>query len=282
MKTASTIQALRAQLEPIRRAGKTIGLVPTMGALHEGHLSLVRTAKTQADVAVVSLFVNPLQFGPKEDLAKYPRNLERDRDLLESEGADYLFAPAVEEMYPPGAVTYVTVEELSNRLDGLSRPSHFRGVTTVVAKLFHIVEPTRAFFGQKDAAQVAVLRRMVRDLNFPLEIIVCPIVREPDGLALSSRNIYLNPTERQQALILSRTIAHVREAFEQGERNVARMIAAGQGTFATEPAARLDYLSIVDPDSLAPVEAVNRPALLAIAAWIGTTRLIDNTILDPH
>jgi len=282
MKTASTIQALRAQLEPIRRAGKTIGLVPTMGALHEGHLSLVRTAKTQADVAVVSLFVNPLQFGPKEDLAKYPRNLERDRDLLESEGADYLFAPAVEEMYPPGAVTYVTVEELSNRLDGLSRPSHFRGVTTVVAKLFHIVEPTRAFFGQKDAAQVAVLRRMVRDLNFTLEIIVCPIVREPDGLALSSRNIYLNPTERQQALILSRTIAHVREAFEQGERNVARMIAAGQGTFATEPAARLDYLSIVDPDSLAPVEAVNRPALLAIAAWIGTTRLIDNTILDPH
>jgi len=282
MKTASTIQALRAQLEPIRRAGKTIGLVPTMGALHEGHLSLVRTAKTQADVAVVSLFVNPLQFGPKEDLAKYPRNLERDRDLLESEGADYLFAPAVEEMYPPGAVTYVTVEELSNRLDGLSRPSHFRGVTTVVAKLFHIVEPTRAFFGQKDAAQVAVLRRMVRDLNFPLEIIVCPIVREPDGLALSSRNIYLNPTERQQALILSRTIAHVREAFEQGERNVARMIAAGQGTFATEPAARLDYLSIVDPESLAPVEAVNRPALLAIAAWIGTTRLIDNTILDPH
>jgi len=282
MKTASTIQALRAQLEPIRRAGKTIGLVPTMGALHEGHLSLVRTAKTQADVAVVSLFVNPLQFGPKEDLAKYPRNLERDRDLLESEGADYLFAPAVEEMYPPGAVTYVTVEELSNRLDGLSRPSHFRGVTTVVAKLFHIVEPTRAFFGQKDAAQVAVLRRMVRDLNFALEIVVCPIVREPDGLALSSRNIYLNPTERQQALILSRTIAHVREAFEQGERNVARMIAAGQGTFATEPAARLDYLSIVDPDSLAPVEAVNRPALLAIAAWIGTTRLIDNTILDPH
>jgi len=282
MKTASTIQALRAQLEPIRRAGKTIGLVPTMGALHEGHLSLVRTAKTQADVAVVSLFVNPLQFGPKEDLAKYPRNLERDRDLLESEGAAYLFAPAIEEMYPPGAVTYVTVEELSNRLDGLSRPSHFRGVTTVVAKLFHIVEPTRAFFGQKDAAQVAVLRRMVRDLNFPLEIIVCPIVREPDGLALSSRNIYLNPTERQQALILSRTISHIREAFEQGERNVARMIAAGQGTFATEPAARLDYLSIVDPDSLAPVEAVNRPALLAIAAWIGTTRLIDNTILDPH
>jgi pantoate--beta-alanine ligase len=185
-------------------------------------------------------------------------------------------------MYPPGAVTYVTVEELSNRLDGLSRPGHFRGVATVVAKLFHIVEPTRAFFGQKDAAQVAVLRRMVRDLNFALEIVVCPIVREPDGLALSSRNIYLNPTERQQALILSRTISHIREAFEQGERNVARMIAAGQGTFATEPAARLDYLSIVDPESLAPVEAVNRPALLAIAAWIGTTRLIDNTILDPH
>jgi len=282
MKTATTIQDLREHLDPFRRAGQTIGLVPTMGALHAGHLSLVRAARARTDIVVVSLFVNPLQFGPKEDLAKYPRDLGRDRELLEGEGADNLFAPEVEEMYPPGTVTYVTVEELSSRLDGLSRPGHFRGVTTIVAKLFHIVEPTHAFFGQKDAAQVAVLRRMVRDLNFPLEIVVCPIIREPDGLALSSRNTYLNPTERQQALILSRTLTRIRERFGQGERSAASLIAAGQETLATEPAARLDYLSIVDPESLEPVETVDSPALLAVAAWIGTTRLIDNVILDPR
>jgi len=282
MKTATTIQDLPEHLQPFRSAGQTIGLVPTMGALHAGHLSLVRAAKARTDIVVVSLFVNPLQFGPKEDLAKYPRDLGRDRELLEGEGADNLFAPEVEEMYPPGTVTYVTVEELSSRLDGLSRPGHFRGVTTIVAKLFHIVEPTHAFFGQKDAAQVAVLRRMVRDLNFPLEIVVCPIIREPDGLALSSRNTYLNPTERQQALILSRTLTRIRERFGQGERSAASLIAAGQETLATEPAARLDYLSIVDPESLEPVETVDSPALLAVAAWIGTTRLIDNVILDPR
>jgi len=281
MKTINTIQDLRKELASLPRAGKTIGLVPTMGALHEGHLSLVRAAKTQTDIVVVTLFVNPLQFGPKEDLAKYPRNLERDRELLESEGTEFLFAPTAEEMYPPGAVTYVIVEELSSRLDGLSRPGHFRGVTTVVAKLFHIVQPARAFFGQKDAAQVAVLRRMVRDLNFPVEIVVCPIVRETDGLALSSRNVYLNATERQQALILSKALSRIREDFKKGERSTARLIALGQEALSKEPAARLDYLTIVDPDTLEAIESVERPALLAIAAWIGSTRLIDNEILIP-
>ena len=281
MKLAASIADLRAQVAALRHAGKTIGLVPTMGALHEGHLSLVRGARAQCGAVVVSLFVNPLQFGPKEDLSKYPRDLDGDRSLLEREGADILFAPTVDEMYPPGGVTYVTVEGLSERLDGVSRPSHFRGVTTVVAKLFHIVEPDFAFFGQKDAAQHAILRRMVRDLNFPLEIVVCPIVREPDGLAMSSRNTYLNPAERQQALVLSRTLNHVARRFAAGERNSATLIAAGQSELAGEPAARLDYLSIVDPDTLEPVDTITRPALVALAAWVGSTRLIDNIVVGP-
>jgi pantoate--beta-alanine ligase len=281
MKLAATIADLRAQIAAQRHAGKTIGLVPTMGALHEGHLSLVRAARAQCDAVVVSLFVNPLQFGPKEDLSKYPRDLDGDRSLLEREGADILFAPAVDEMYPPGGVTYVTVEGLSERLDGVSRPGHFRGVTTVVAKLFHIVEPDFAFFGQKDAAQHAILRRMVRDLNFPLEIVVCPIVREPDGLAMSSRNTYLNPAERQQALVLSRTLQHIEQRFVAGESHSATLIAAGQSLFAGEPAARLDYLAIVDSDTLEPVDTITRPALVALAAWVGSTRLIDNIVLAP-
>lgn len=281
MKLVTTIPELRAVLVPVRRAGQTIGLVPTMGALHEGHLSLVRAARAQTDFVVVSLFVNPLQFGPTEDLAKYPRDLGRDRELLENEGAHLLFAPTVAEMYPAGAVTYVNVEELSQRLDGVSRPGHFRGVTTVVAKLFHLVEPQRAFFGQKDAAQHAILRRMVRDLNFPLDIVVCPIVREPDGLALSSRNVYLNAAERQRALILSRTLHHIQQLLANGERDAAKLIASGQAVFATEPAARLDYLAIVDPDTLEPVSRVAQPTLVAIAAWVGVTRLIDNVVLGP-
>lgn len=281
MKLAKTIPELRTLLAEARHAGQTIGLVPTMGALHEGHLSLVRAAKAHTDFVVVSLFVNPLQFGPTEDLAKYPRDLERDRRLLESEGIHVLFAPTVEEMYPAGAVTYVTVEGLSQRLDGVSRPGHFRGVTTVVAKLFHMVGPDRAFFGQKDAAQHAVLRKMVRDLNFPLEIVVCPIVREPDGLALSSRNAYLSPIERQQALILSRTLQQIQQPFANGERDASKLIAAGQSLFATEPSARLDYLAVVDPDTLEPVTRITQPALVAIAAWVGATRLIDNVVLSP-
>jgi len=278
---STAISDLRAHLEPHRRSSQTIGLVPTMGALHEGHLSLVRAAKAQTNLVVVSLFVNPLQFGPKEDLAKYPRALDRDRELLETEGVDFLFAPTVEEMYPPGAVTYVTVEGLSQRLDGASRPGHFRGVTTVVAKLFHIIEPDVSFFGQKDAAQAAVLRRMVHDLNFPIKIVVCPIVREPDGLAMSSRNAYLTAGERRQALILSRTLRRIEACFAGGERKSAKLIREGQSVLAGEPAARLDYLSIVDPDNLEPVETITQSALVAIAAWVGTTRLIDNIILTP-
>ena len=227
MRICTTIEDMRAACRAERRGGKRLGFVPTMGALHEGHLSLVRAAGAGCDAVAASIFVNPTQFGPNEDLAKYPRAFERDRALLESEGVELLFAPSVEEMYPAGAVTWVTVEGLSDKLDGRSRPGHFRGVTTVVAKLFHIVEPDAAFFGQKDAAQVAILRRMVRDLNFPVEIVACPIVREPDGLAMSSRNAYLDPLQRKQALVLHRALMRVKECWEAGERDAARLVAAG-------------------------------------------------------
>jgi pantoate--beta-alanine ligase len=250
-----------------------------MGALHDGHLSLVRAARASCGVVAVSIFVNPTQFGPTEDLAKYPRTFERDRQLLEREGVDLLFAPTVEEMYPTGAVTWVTVDDLSSKLDGLSRPGHFRGVTTVVAKLFHIVEPDAAFFGQKDAAQVAVIQRMVRDLNLPVEIVVCPIVREPDGLALSSRNAYLSPQERQQALVLHRSLMAVKKLADAGETRAPTLIARGKEEIAREPEVRLDYFEIVDPDSLDPVADVSRGGLAAVAAFVGTTRLIDNLLL---
>jgi len=261
------------------RPAKRLGLVPTMGALHEGHLSLVRAAKAQCDLVAASIFVNPTQFGPNEDFAKYPRDLERDRTLLEKEGVDFLFAPAVEEMYPPGAVTYVTVEGMSDKLCGKSRPGHFRGVTTVVSKLFHIVEPDVAFFGQKDAAQLAIIRRMVRDLNIPIEIVGCPIVREADGLALSSRNLYLDSKQRQQALALSQLLTAVQRRFDQGERDAARLVSAGKDVFSRVPKARLDYLEIVDPASLEPVPTIAAPALVAVAAFVGNTRLIDNMVL---
>jgi len=274
-----TIAETRAAGRAARRAGQRVGVVPTMGALHEGHLSLVRAAKAQSDFVIVTIFVNPLQFGPKEDLSKYPRTFERDCTLLEKEGADVIFAPSVEEMYPGGAVTYVKVEGLSDRLDGVSRPGHFRGVTTVVSKLFHITEPDRAFFGQKDAAQVAVIKRMVRDLDMSVEIVVCPIVREVDGLAMSSRNAYLNATARRQGLVLSRALKRVEEMFRGGERDVRLLLAAGEEEFRSEPDVRLDYLSIGDPDTLEPVEQARHGALVAVAAYVGTTRLIDNVIL---
>jgi pantoate--beta-alanine ligase len=278
------------------RAGKRLGLVPTMGALHAGHVSLVRVARASCDVVAASIFVNPTQFGPTEDLAKYPRSFERDRELMEREGVDLLFAPAVEEMYPtatdrarpepaegsvrPTAVTWVTVEGLSDKLDGRSRPGHFRGVTTVVAKLFHIVEPDAAFFGQKDAAQVAIIRRMVRDLNLPVEIVVCPIVREPDGLAMSSRNAYLGPEQRKRALVLRRSLARVQQLAEAGERDAAQLVAAGREEFSGESGdVRLDYFEIVDPETLDPVEDVSGGALVAVAAFVGSTRLIDNVVL---
>ena len=270
---------MRAASREARRAGKRIGLVPTMGALHQGHLSLARAARAAGNVVAVSIFVNPTQFAPNEDLAKYPRSFESDCELLECEGVDFIFAPSVDEMYPAGAATWVTVEELSGKLDGRSRPGHFRGVTTVVSKLFHIVEPDAAFFGQKDAAQVAIIRRMVRDLNFGVEIVVCPIVREPDGLAMSSRNAYLNAGQRKQALILRRSLMRIQQMVVKGESSAERLIAAGRAEFATEPDVRIDYLEVVNPETLDPVKIISDEALVAVAAYVGTTRLIDNLLI---
>jgi len=262
-----------------RDAGKALALVPTMGALHEGHLSLVRAARAARDVVAVSIFVNPTQFGPNEDLAKYPRSFERDCEMLAREGAEFVFAPSVEEMYPAGAVTWVTVEELSGKLDGRSRPGHFRGVTTVVSKLFHIVDPERAFFGQKDAAQVAIIRRMVRDLNLPVEIVVCPIVREADGLAMSSRNAYLSAEERKRSLVLHRSLERIQQLVASGEKEAVRLVAAGREEFARENGVRLEYFEVVDPDTLDPVADVSSGGLVAVAAYVGATRLIDNVLL---
>src|SRR5438067_8640040 len=231
---------MRAASRDVRRAGKRLGFVPTMGALHEGHLSLVRAARASSDVVAASIFVNPTQFDPNEDLAKYPRSFDRDRDLLQREGVDLLFAPSAEQMYPSGAVTWVKVEELSGKLDGRSRPGHFRGVTTVVAKLFHIVEPDAAFFGQKDAAQVAIIRRMVSDLNFAVQIVVCPTVREPDGVAMSSRNAYLDPEQRLAAWVLYRALMQAQAAVREGERPAAAVIAEACVVGSQESRARLD------------------------------------------
>jgi pantoate--beta-alanine ligase len=262
-----------------KRDGRRIGLVPTMGALHEGHLSLIRAARAQSDIVSVSLFVNPLQFGPKEDFSKYPRTFDRDCHLLEAEKVDLLFAPSNDDMYTAGATTFVTVEGMSEKLCGRSRPGHFRGVTTVVAKLFHIVEPDLAFFGQKDAAQVAIIRRMVQDLNFPVRIVVCPIVREKDGLALSSRNAYLDPPQRKQATVLYRSLMRVQTLADTGERSAARLIENGKQVIAEEAGVRLDYLEIVNRDTLEPVDDISRGALVAVAAFVGSTRLIDNLVL---
>jgi pantoate--beta-alanine ligase len=279
MKICGTIHEFRSACLPLRRHGTRLGFVPTMGALHEGHLSLVRAARAQSDVVTVSIFVNPTQFGPNEDFTKYPRTFERDCKLLEKEDVDFLFAPTVEEMYPGGAVTHVVVDGLSEKLCGKSRPGHFRGVTTVVSKLFHIVEPDVAFFGQKDAAQTAIIRRMVRDLNFPVEIVVCPIVREPDGLAMSSRNAYLNPQQRRSALVLHRSLMEVQALFNHGEHIAEKLIAKGKQLVTQESSVRLDYFEVVDPETLDPMEHVSRRALVAVAAFVGTTRLIDNIVL---
>jgi pantoate--beta-alanine ligase len=282
MKLIKTIDEMRAFRKATRQSGKPLALIPTMGALHEGHLSLVRAAREKSDVVAVSIFVNPTQFGPNEDFGKYPRTLESDSALLERQYVDVIFAPSVDDVYLPGAVTWVTVEGMSDRLCGKSRPGHFRGVTTVVSKLFHIIEPDAAFFGQKDAAQVAIIRRMVRDLNMPVSIEICPIIRESNGLALSSRNAYLNPEERKSALSLHRSLLRAQTLFEGGERNSANLIAAGKQEFSREPKARLDYLEIVDPDSLEPVTTISKCTLIAVAAYVGNTRLIDNIIVDPH
>jgi pantoate--beta-alanine ligase len=279
MHTITSAAEMTALSREARCAAKRLGFVPTMGALHPGHLSLVRTARSQSDVVVASIFVNPKQFGPNEDFAKYPRSLESDSAKLSCEKTDYLFQPSVEEMYPGGATAWVTVEGITDKLDGRSRPGHFRGVTTVVAKLFNIVQPDLAFFGQKDAAQAAIVRKMVRDLNFDVEIVVCPIIREPDGLAMSSRNVYLSAAERRQATVLYRALMRVQMLADQGENDSARLAAAGHHVISEEPSVRLDYLEIVNPDTLDPVASTSGGALVAVAAHVGRTRLIDNILL---
>jgi pantoate--beta-alanine ligase len=271
--TLSELQAARAALPG------PVGLVPTMGYLHQGHLSLVQTARKDCPSVVVSIFVNPTQFGPQEDLDKYPRDLDRDLELLQTAGASLVWAPTPEIMYPSGFQTWVTVEDLTTRLEGEIRPGHFRGVTTVVAKLFHAVQPQKAYFGQKDAQQALVIRRMVEDLNFPIELVICPIVREPDGLALSSRNIYLNPEERRDATVLSRALGTARTLYNQGERSGKRLREAAMEVFAAEPLARVQYISLADAATLTELDTVTGPALMSTAVYIGKTRLIDNVLL---
>lgn len=276
-----TITETRSAIAALRAQGRTVGLVPTMGALHAGHLSLIRAARAVCDAVVVTIFVNPKQFAPEEDLAKYPRTFEADCELLQAEGVEVLFAPPVEEMYSPDETTLVEVEKIGDRLDGASRPGHFRGVATIVAKLFNIVAPDKAFFGQKDAAQVAVLRRMVRDLNFNLELVVCPIVREPDGLAMSSRNAYLLPDERNRARVLSRALRRIEERIAGGEADAAELIDVGLAVLAEEPEILLDYLRVVDPDTLEDIRGIEGGALIAVAARVGPARLIDNILVPP-
>jgi pantoate--beta-alanine ligase len=280
MEILRTVAELRAWSRRKRNeSGKTIDLVPTMGALHAGHVSLIRASRASCGFTALSLFVNPTQFGPHEDFAHYPRAFEADCALAKAEGVDVLFAPSVEEMYPTGAATFVDVGELGSRLDGQSRPGHFRGVATVVAKLLIAAEPDRAFFGQKDAAQVAVIRRMALDLRLATEIVVCPIVRDADGLALSSRNAYVTTEERKQALVLNHAVRRVQALAAQGERRASALIAAAREIFAAEPAVRVDYLALVDWATLEPVEVAAPGALFAVAAWVGATRLIDNAVL---
>lgn len=279
MQIIQSVNELRARARADRSQSKTIGIVPTMGALHAGHASLIRAAREQSGTVIVTIFVNPTQFGPHEDYSRYPRTFDADCALAKAEGADVIFAPPVEELYPAGAATFVEVEGLSSRLDGASRPGHFRGVATVVSKLFIASEADLAFFGQKDAAQVAVLRRMVTDLRLPTTIVVCPIVRDQDGLALSSRNAYLSAEERKQALLLNRSVRYVASLAAAGERRSETLIAEARKIFAAEPSVRIDYIELVNWDTLLPVDTADPGSLFAVAAWVGTTRLIDNTIL---
>jgi pantoate--beta-alanine ligase len=275
------MQVIRTVLEMQSATGKAgrsgfLGLVPTMGALHEGHLSLVRRARAENDAVAATIFVNPLQFGANEDLDRYPRTFEADCELFEREDVDLLFAPSVVEMYGAGAATIVDPGPIAHRLDGASRPGHFVGVATVVAKLFHIATADRAYFGQKDAAQLAVIRQVVRDLNFPVEVVGCPIVRDADGLALSSRNRYLSPAERKRALALPRALEAIRNRAEVGERTPAVLLKTGLDVVAAEVGVELDYLAAVDAQTLLPVDAAVPGTLVAIAARVGATRLIDN------
>lgn len=280
MKMIETIEEVRQQVRAWRREGLTVGLVPTMGYLHEGHKSLIDRAVAENDRVVVSVFVNPMQFGPSEDLESYPRDMKRDAALCEQAGAALIFHPQPEEMYHKDFSSYVDMNTLTGGLCGKSRPTHFRGVCTVVAKLFHIVEPDRAYFGQKDAQQLAVIRHMVSDLSFGIEIVGCPIVREEDGLAKSSRNTYLNEAERKAALILSQSLKDGKAAVEGGEKSAASLKKRITDKIQTEPLAKIDYVEVVDWNTLEPVEQIEKPVLVAIAVYIGKTRLIDNFIVE--
>jgi pantoate--beta-alanine ligase len=264
-----------------REQDRTIGLVPTMGALHDGHLSLVREARRMCDVVVVSVFVNPTQFGPGEDYEKYPRDLTKDTALLTDYNVDYIFAPTVDEIYPKGFSTYVNVEGLSEQLEGSARPGHFRGVATVVTVLLNTIRPDFAFFGQKDAQQAIVIRRLVKDLAFDTEIVILPTVREDSGLAISSRNLYLTPEEQTAATVIHRALVQAKTAYKEGERSAGRLVDLVRSTIEGEPRARLDYVSVTDAETLEKLEKLDeRPILIAVAAYIGKTRLIDNTILN--
>jgi len=276
MKVFSTIAEFK---QARQRVKGSLGFVPTMGYLHEGHLSLVRRAREENNAVAVSIFVNPTQFGPTEDLARYPRDPERDLALLEKEKVDLVFMPSAEEMYPEGFSSWVEVERVSERLEGVVRPGHFRGVATVVAKLFNIVQPTKAYFGQKDAQQAVVIKRMVADLNMNLEVVVAPTVREPDGLAMSSRNIYLNPEERQAALVLWKSFNLAQQLWSQGECKADSLRQQMAAFIQKEPLARIDYISIADPETLKELVEIDRPALVSLAVYIGKTRLIDNIVL---
>lgn len=276
MRNVSTLDELRSARLSL---DGTVGLVPTMGYLHEGHLSLIRRAKEECDHVVVSIFVNPTQFGPKEDLSKYPRDLDRDLSLIEPLGTDLVWMPSAEVMYPKGYQTWVEVEAITSPLEGAMRPGHFRGVTTVVAKLFNAVQPHKAYFGQKDAQQAAVIRRMALDLNFPVEIVVCPTVREADGLAMSSRNVYLDPEQRQAATVLFRSLSAARDLYEAGERDAEKIRGKMKEVLAGEPLAEPQYVSCADYDSLEELTEITGKALLSMAVFIGKTRLIDNFVI---
>ncbi len=280
MRAVASVAEMKDLVREWKGRGLTIGFVPTMGALHEGHLSLVGESRRRSAVTVVSVFVNPTQFGPAEDFQAYPRDFEKDRDLLQKEGVDCVFHPGAAEVYPPGYKTFVEVHSLQERLCGRTRPGHFRGVATVVLKLFHIVRPDLAFFGWKDAQQLIVLRRMAADLDLDVELVGCPIVREPDGLAMSSRNAYLSPEERRAALVLSRSLGEAGAAIAAGERRGAEVVRLLQEAVAGEPLARLDYVEVVDMEELRHLETLKGEILVALAVRIGTTRLIDNVRIN--
>ena len=277
---AVSISEVRAAVARVRQEGKSIGFVPTMGALHAGHAGLVRTARTRTDFAVVSIFVNPTQFGPNEDFSRYPRNLEADRELCSAVGADLIFAPRSEEMYPAGTCTFVNVKGLADHLCGPSRSGHFAGVATVVLKLFNIVLPDVAFFGQKDAQQARIIQQMAIDLNLLVEVEVLPTIREPDGLAMSSRNRYLDPVQRKQAIVLFRSLERAKELVAAGERDARKLETLFASQVASTPGARLDYARVVDALTFQPIETLQRPAVAALAVYFGSTRLIDNVILS--